>query len=158
MFGFSRKNNAILGIDISSTAIKLIELSHTPGSAKTPYRVEYFAIEPLPPNAVVEKKIADSDAVGQCLLKTITKARTKTKRAAIAVAGSAVITKTIPMLASLSDAEMESQIQIEADQYIPYPLEEVMLDFSIIGSSANNPGMVDVLLAASRSRRWLQIS
>lgn len=152
MFGFSNKNNPLLGIDISSTAIKLIELSRSAGSASAPplYRVERFAIEPLPLNAIVEKKIADPDAVAQCIRKTLIKAGTKTKRAAIAVAGSAVITKVISLSATLRDSEMESQIQLEADQYIPYPLEEVNLDFEVIGPSPNNPGMVDVLLAASR--------
>jgi type IV pilus assembly protein PilM len=150
MFGFSRKNNPLLGIDISSTAIKLIELSRSVGATSTLYRVEHSAIEPLPLNAVVEKKIADPDAVGQCIRKALTRAGTKTKRAAIAVAGSAVITKVISMPASLSDAEMENQIQLEADQYIPYPLEEVNLDFDVIGPSPNSPEMVDVVLAASR--------
>lgn len=150
MFGFSRKNTPLLGIDISSTAIKLIELSRTAGTSSTLLRVERYAIELLPLNAVVEKKIADPEAVGQSIRKTLSKAGTKTRRAAIAVAGSAVITKVISMSASLSDAEMESQIQLEADQYIPYPLEEVNLDFDVIGPSPNNPEMVDVLLAASR--------
>ncbi|MBK5966597.1 pilus assembly protein PilM [Thiocystis minor] len=150
MFGFSRKNSPLLGIDISSTAIKLVELSKSTGTASTLFRVEHSAIELLPLNAVVEKKIADPELVGQSIRKTLVKAGTKTKRAAIAVAGSAVITKVISMSASLSDAEMESQIQLEADQYIPYPLEEVNLDFEVIGTSSASPEMVDVLLAASR--------
>lgn len=150
MFGFSRRNSPLLGIDIGSTAIKLIELSRTPGTPTSVFRVENYAVEPLPYNAVVEKKIADPDAVSQCIRKAIAKSGTKTRRAAIAVAGSAVITKTINMPASLTDAEMEGQIQLEADQYIPYPLEEVNLDFDVIGPSPNAPGMVDVLLAASR--------
>ena len=150
MFGLSRKNSPLLGIDISSTAIKLIELSRNAVSASTLFRVEHHAIEPLPLNAVVEKKIADPEAVGKSIRNALVKAGTKTKRAAIAVAGSAVITKVIAMSAALSDAEMESQIQLEADQYIPYPLEEVNLDFEVIGVSPNSPDMVDVLLAASR--------
>ena len=70
---------------------------------------------------------------------------------AVAVSGSAVITKVISLPASLSDSEMESQIQLEADQYIPYPLEEVNIDFEVQGASEKNPELVDVLLAASRS-------
>ena len=73
------------------------------------------------------------------------------KHAAAAVAGSAVITKTISMPANLSDDEMEQDIQNEADQYIPYPLEEVNLDFEVLGQSENDPDRVEVLLAASRS-------
>lgn len=150
MFGLLRKNKAMLGIDISSTAIKLIELSQAVGSTTALYRVETFAIEPLPTNAVVEKKIADAEAVGQCIQRAVQRAGTKTKRAAVAVSGSAVITKVISMSASLSDAEMENQIQLEADQYIPYPLEEVNIDFDVLGPSQASSDMVDVLLAASR--------
>jgi type IV pilus assembly protein PilM len=150
MFGLGRKNKALLGIDISSTAIKLIELSQSAGSAAALFRVETFAIEPLPNNAVVEKKIADADAVGQSIQRALAKAGTKTRRAAVAVSGSAVITKVISMSGALSDAEMENQIQLEADQYIPYPLEEVNIDFDVLGRSQASPEMVDVLLAASR--------
>jgi type IV pilus assembly protein PilM len=150
MFVFGRKQRALIGIDISSTAVKLIELSQTVGTAAHLYRVDAFTTEPLPVHAVVERKIADIDAVGQAIQRAVAKAGTKTRRAACAVAGSAVITKIIPMAASLSDAEMETQIQLEADQYIPYPLEEVNVDFDVVGPTANNPEMVDVLLAASR--------
>jgi len=150
MFGFGRKSKALLGIDISSTAIKLIELSQGPGSTSATIRVETFAIEQLPGNAVVEKKIQDVDAVGRSIQKALVKAATKTKRAAVAVSGSAVITKVITMSGALNDAEMENQIQLEADQYIPYPLEEVNIDFDVIGPSQASPDMVDVLLAASR--------
>jgi type IV pilus assembly protein PilM len=100
---------------------------------------------------VVEKNIADVDAVGKAVRNVVRKAGTRNKRAAVAVSGSAVITKVISMPASLSESEMESQIQLEADQYIPYPLEEVNIDFQILGSSEKSPELVDVLLAASRS-------
>lgn len=150
MFGIGRKNKALLGIDISSTAIKLIELSKGSGSASSTIRVETFAIEHLPSNAVVEKKIVDADAVGRSIQKALAKAGTKTKRAAVAVSGSAVITKVISMSGTLNDAEMENQIQLEADQYIPYPLEEVNIDFDVLGPSQAGADMVDVLLAASR--------
>lgn len=150
MFALSRKSTPLLGIDISSTAIKLIELSRTSGAAANLFRVEHFAVEPLPLNAVAEKKIADPEAVGQCIRKALIQSGARTRRAAVAVAGSAVITKVITMSGALSDADMENQIQLEADQYIPYPLEEVNLDFDVIGPSPNAPEMVDVLLAASR--------
>ncbi len=143
---FNKKANTLLGIDISSTSVKLIELSRS-GSR---YKVEAYAVEPLPPNAVVEKNIAELDGVGQALSRVLTKARTSTKHAAVAVAGSAVITKTIEMEAGLSDDDLENQLKIEADQYIPYPLEEVAIDFEVQGSSARNPERVDVLLAACR--------
>jgi type IV pilus assembly protein PilM len=150
VFGFGRQQHALLGLDISSTAVKLIELSDTAGTAAELYRVNAFTVEPLPVNAVVEKKISDVDAVGQAIQRAVARSGTKTRHAACAVAGSAVITKVVAMAAALSDAEMETQIQLEADQYIPYPLEEVNVDFDLIGPSASNPDMVDVLLAASR--------
>ncbi len=150
MFSFGRKKPALVGLDISSTAIKLIELSQSTGTTASLFRVENYAIEPLPPNAVVEKKIADVQAVGDTIAKAVARAGTKTKNAAAAVSGSAVITKVISMSATLSDAEMETQIQLEADQYIPYPLEEVNIDFDVLGPSDAGGNMVDVLLAASR--------
>jgi type IV pilus assembly protein PilM len=148
---FSRNKSQLLGLDISSTAVKLLELSQQSGRGSVRYRVESYAVEPLPSGAVVEKNIADVDAVGKALKNLIRKAGTRTKHAAVAVSGSAVITKVIAMPATLSDREMESQIQLEADQYIPYPLEEVNIDFEVLGPSEKNPEMVDVLLAASRS-------
>jgi type IV pilus assembly protein PilM len=113
--------------------------------------VESYAVEPLPPNSVVEKNITDAELVGDAIGRAVKKSGTRTRTAACAVAGSAVITKVISMPANLSEDEMESQIQIEADQYIPYPLEEISLDFEVLNPSESDPGKVDVLLAASRS-------
>lgn len=150
MFAFGRKSRGLLGIDISSTAIKLIELAQTSGASASLYRVESFAVEPLPTNAVVEKKISDVEAVGQTVQKALLRSGARSRRASVAVSGSAVITKIISMSGALSDAEMETQIQLEADQYIPYPLEEVNIDFDVLGPSSSGGEMVDVLLAASR--------
>ena len=146
MFLLNRKKPVILGLDISSTSVKLLELAQDGEKIK----VESLAVEPLPDNAVTEKNIQDVEAVGETIKKAVKRAGTKVKDAAVAVAGSAVITKIITMPAELSDSEMEEQIALEADQYIPYPLEEINLDFEIMGPSENNPDSVDVLLAASR--------
>ena len=143
---FKKKANTLLGIDISSTSVKLIELSRSGGR----YKVEAYAVEPLPPNAIVEKNIAELEVVGQVIARLVTKARTGIKHAAVAVAGSAVITKTIEMEAGLSEEELENQIKIEADQYIPYPLEEVAIDFEVQGATTRNADRVNVLLAACR--------
>ncbi len=142
----SRKKPPLIGLDISSTSVKVMELSKTGSS----YRIEGIAVEPLPANAVVEKNIAEVEAVGESVKRALHKSKIKTKDVAIAVAGSSVITKKITMPISLSEDEMEGQIQLEADQYIPYPLEEVNLDFQILGQTENNPETVDVLLAACR--------
>ena len=144
---FKQKKPVVLGLDISSTAIKLLEL----GQSGDRLRVESYAVEPLPANSVIEKNIADVEAVGEAIKRAVKRSATRTKLAAVAVAGSAVITKMISMPAALTEDEMEQQIELEADQYIPYPLEEVNLDFEIIGPSENDPERLDVLLAASRS-------
>lgn len=148
---FSPKKQAILGLDISSSTVKLLELSKASSRSNTQYRVEAYAVEPLAANTVVEKNIADVNAVGQAIRNVIRRSGSKTRQAAVAVAGSAVITKVITMPATLGDTEMENQIELEADQYIPYPLEEVNIDFEVLGISEKNSEMVDVLLAASRS-------
>lgn len=144
---FKAKATQVIGLDISSTAVKLLEL----GKSGDRLRVESYAVEPLPPNSVNEKNIADVEAVGEAIKRAVKRSGSRSKFAAAAVAGSAVITKTISMPSNLSEDEMEQQIQLEADQYIPYPLEEVNLDFEILGPAENDPDRVDVLLAASRS-------
>ena len=140
------KKSSLIGIDISSTSVKLLEL----GRVGSRYRVESYAIEALPIDAVVERDIRDEEAVGEAIRRCYLKANCSLKHCAVAVAGSAVITRVIQLDGNLSDLEMESQIQIEADQYIPYPLEEVAMDFEVIGESDVIPGQVDVLVAASR--------
>ncbi len=144
---FKKKSTPLLGIDITATAIKLLELSKS-GSK---YRIESYSVEPLPANSVVEKNIADTDAVGEAIGKAVKKSGTRIRDGAAAVSGSAVITKIITMPAELSDEDMESQIQLEADQYIPFPLEEVSMDFEVLGPTEGSEDQVDVLLAASRS-------
>ena len=138
----SRKKPPLIGLDISSTSVKLMELSKT-GST---YRIEGIGVEPLPANAVVEKNVAEVESVGESVKRALAKSKIKSKYCAIAVSGSSVITKKITMPASLSEDEMEGNIQLEADQYIPYPLEEVNLDFHVLGETENNPETVDVLL------------
>ncbi|MEM9102031.1 MAG: pilus assembly protein PilM [Pseudomonadota bacterium] len=144
---FGTKKSSLVGIDISSTSVKLLEL----GRVGSRYRVESYAIEALPLDAVVERDIRDEEAVGEAVRRCYSKSNCTLKQAAVAVAGSAVITKVIQLDGDLSEDEMESQIQIEADQYIPYPLEEVALDFEVVGESETLPDKVDVLVAASRS-------
>jgi type IV pilus assembly protein PilM len=144
---FNKSRGALVGLDISSTAVKLLELSQNGPR----FRVDSYAVVPLPPHAVVEKNIADVEAVGSAIGRAVKLSGTRAKHAGVAVAGSAVITKIINMPANLTDEEMASQIQLEADQYIPYPMEEVNLDFEVIGPSDKKPDSVDVLLAACRS-------
>lgn len=140
-----KKSNTMLGIDVSSTSAKLIELSRSGAG----YKVEAFAVEPLPPNAISDRNIAELELVGQVLAKLVSKARTSVKDAAVAVSGSAVITKQILMERGLNEEELETQLRLEADQYIPYPIDEVALDFEVLGPSST-PDRDIVLLAACR--------
>lgn len=145
LFGGWRPS-AVVGVDISSSTVKVLELSRNDGR----YRVESFAVAALPQNAVVEKNITDTEVVAETLRLAYTRSRSKQKNAAVAVSGAAVITKVIEMSADLKEEVMETQITMEADQYIPYPLDEVALDFEVLGPSERNEEMVEVLLAASR--------
>jgi type IV pilus assembly protein PilM len=146
MSWFNRKQNAVLSIDISTTAVKLLELSKT----GTCYKVESFAVAPLHQDGIVDKNIANVDMIAEAIKTALIKSGSKLNQATVAVSGSAVMTKIISMPGSLSDDEMEEQIMIEADQYVPYSLEEINFDFEVQGVNKNNPEMVDVLLVASR--------
>ncbi|MEM6605371.1 MAG: pilus assembly protein PilM [Pseudomonadota bacterium] len=141
-----RKQTQLLGLDISSTTVKLLELSRSGDK----YRVESYAVSSMPQDAVVEKAINDVDAVSQSIRNVVAQSRSKLKTVSAAVAGSAVITKLIDMPSGLSEDELETQLTLEADQYIPYPLEEVALDFETQGASKDRENMVEVLLAACR--------
>jgi type IV pilus assembly protein PilM len=145
LFG-KKKLTPVLGVDISSSSVKLLELSKS-GSQ---YKIESYAVASLPPNAVVEKNIAEVEAVAETLRAVHGRAKSRLKAAAVAVAGSAVITKKIEMPADLTDDALETQITLEADQYIPYPLDEVAMDFEVQGPSVRSPEQVEVLLAACR--------
>jgi type IV pilus assembly protein PilM len=139
----------LIGLDISSSSVKLLELTRK-GER---FHVETYAVEPLPPNAVSDKQIAEPKLVAEAIGRAVNRAGTRTRQAAVAVSGAAVISKLIEMPASLSDDEMEEQIRAEADQYIPYPIDEVNVDFEVIGKNAKNTEMVDVLLAACRKEQ-----
>jgi type IV pilus assembly protein PilM len=144
---FGSNNNCLVGVDISSSAVKLLELSKKGNE----YHVESYAVGGLPAGSVLEKNITDVEAVGDTILQVAKRSGTKVKNASVAVSGAAVITKTIQMQAELTEDELESQIMVEADQYIPYSLDEVNIDFEVLGESAESEGQIDVLLAASRT-------
>src|SRR3569832_1210307 len=124
-----RKGPAVLGLDISSTAVKLLEL----GQSGSRYRVESYAVVPLPPHAVVEKSIADVEAVGSVIERAGKRSGTRLKHAAVAVAGSAVITKVITMPASLSEVDMANQIRLVAVLFFLFLLVVVFLVFLVLG-------------------------
>ena len=140
------KASRTLGIDISSTTVKLLELRREGDH----YRVESYAVSPLPAEAVVEKNVNQIEVVGALISDLVSRSKTKASQAIAAVAGSSVIVKTIAMPAGLSEEDLEAQLAVEADQYIPYPLEEVALDFEELGPTGHRGDQVNVLLAACR--------
>ena len=142
-----KKNRILLGLDITTSSIKLVELAQ----AGRGYRVESYAAEPTPANAINDKAIVDAQAVGEAIRRAVKRSGSKCRDAAIAINGDAAITKTIQMSAGLSEAEMEGQVEIQADQYIPFPMEEVSYDFEVIGPNEADPEMNDVLLVATRT-------
>jgi type IV pilus assembly protein PilM len=144
---FKRKPAPVIGLDIGSASVRALELSQT-GSG---YRVERFAIEPVGQGVVVEKSVQDVEAVSSAIRRAVKNSGTSAKACAIAVSGSMVFTKTISLPSNLAEADVESQVQVEANQYVPYPLDEVSLDFEVLGPSPRHPDMVDILLAASKS-------
>jgi len=140
----------VVGVDISSTAVKMLELAQV-GKGSKSYRVESYAVEPLAPKVVDEKVIKDVEAVSDAIKRALRRTRVKANYAAVAVSGSSVINKTIQMPAGLSDNEMEAEVQMQAETHIPFPIEEVYLDFELIGPAEKNPAEeVDVLLVASK--------
>jgi len=137
----------VLGLDITSSSIKLIELSLSGGQ----YVVDSYAAEATPQNAMNEKAIVDADAVGEAISRAIRRAGAGTREVAVAIAGDAAITKVIQMPRNLNDSDLEAQVEMQADQYIPFPMDEVAYDFEVLGVSEKDPESQDVLLVASRS-------
>jgi type IV pilus assembly protein PilM len=147
VFGFLGSNSgSLVGLDIGSSSVKLVGLSNSGGS----YTLEAYAVVSLPPTAVIDGNIQDVTEVASTLEKAIKVAGGKLSTAVTAVPASAVITKRIEMNRSLSEFELEDQIKVEADQFIPYPLDEVALDFEVLGPVENNAILNRVLLVACR--------
>ncbi len=146
MSWFNQKQRAVLGLDISTAAVKLLELS----KAGTRYRIESYAVAPLPQEAFVDKHIANVDIIADAIKIAIKQSSTKLREACVAVSGSAVMSKVIAISAGMDDDEIEDKVLDEAAQYVPYALDEVNLDFEVQGVNEANPQMLDVLLVASR--------
>ena len=142
---FKRKE-PILGIDIGPSSVKLIEL----GRAGSRFRVEGFAVEPLAEGMVEDRNPIEIDGVAEAIKRAFRKAGARSRQAAVAVSTSSVITRTVPMPADFKESDVEANIPIEAAQYIPYPIEEVYLDFEAKGLSPASSDLQDVMLVATR--------
>lgn len=147
---FSRQPAALLGLDVSSSSVKLVELGQDRSGRLV---LENCAIVPLERGWIADGNIEKFDEVADAVRRLVKKSGTKTKNVAMALPPSAVITKKIVLPGELSEQELELQVETEANQYIPFPLDEVSLDFCIVGPSANASGDVEVLIAASRREK-----
>jgi type IV pilus assembly protein PilM len=144
------KAPALIGVDIASTSIKLVELSQT---GKGIYRLERYAIEPLPKDTVTDGNIANLDQVSDALKRGWKRLGSRNRNVAMSLPAAMVITKKIIVPAGQKEEELELTVEAEANQYIPFALDEVNLDFQILGPAPNNPDEVEVLIAASRKEK-----
>ncbi len=145
-----RKHVPMIGLDISSSSAKLVELGM---SATGEYVLERLASEPFEKGWITDGQIEKFDEVVGAVRKLIDRSGTKTRQVVMAMPQSAVITKRIMLPAGLRDEELELQVESEANQYIPFSLDEVSLDFCVIGPSPTSGGDIEVLIAASRKER-----
>src|SRR3954469_16139970 len=147
---FKPKAPPLFGLDISSSSVKMLEIVD---AGKGVYRVERYAIEPLPRDANIDGNIGNLEAVAEAIRRGYKRLATRTKHVAMAVPTGAVITKKIVVQSGLREDELEVQVEGEANQYIPFALEEVNLDFQILGPSPTGPEEQEVLIAATRKEK-----
>jgi type IV pilus assembly protein PilM len=147
---FRRQPAPLLGLDLGSSSVRLVELGRDAGGALA---LERCAIEPLEPGWVVDGNIERFDEVAGAVRRAVRGSGTRTRNAALALPPSAVMTRRIVLPGGLGEQELEIQVEAEARQYIPFSLDEVSLDFGVIGPSAASSGDVEVLIAASRKEQ-----
>jgi len=147
---FSPKAPPLFGLDISSSSVKMLEIVE---AGKGAYRVERYVIEPLPRDATVDGNISNLESVVEAVKRGYKRLGTRSKHVAMAVPTGAVITKKIIVPASLRENELEVQVESEANQYIPFALEEVNLDFQVVGPSPTSPDEQEVMIAATRKEK-----
>ncbi len=144
---FRRQPAPLIGLDVSSSSVKLVELGRDVSGR---FSLERCAIEPLEPGWITDGNVEKFDEVADAVRRVVRKSGARARHAALALPPSAVITKKIVLPGGLSERELEFQVESEANHYIPFPLEEVSLDFCVMGPNAQAPGDVEVLIAASR--------
>jgi type IV pilus assembly protein PilM len=147
---FGQANPPLIGIDISTSGVRLVELAD---AGKGELRLERYASEPLPRGTVVDGNIENIEAVSDAVLRVWKKSGTRVKHIALGMPPGAVITKKIILPAGLAEDQLEVQVESEASQYIPFALDEVSLDFDVIGPSPNTPEDMEVMLAAARREK-----
>ena len=129
---FSAKNRSkMVGVDIGTTSVKLVELSRSGKSVK----IDCYGYEPLPPGLIIEHQIKDSTEVGMAISRLLAKSGSKAKRAAVCVSSTNVISKTISVQSDISEDELEALVELEADRVVPYALDDVNIDYVRLGKS-----------------------
>lgn len=141
---FGRKKG-VIGLDIGSNSIKLVELRESQNS----FKLENLGIAPLPPEAIVDGALMDSVTIIDAIRQLVADSKTRTKDAVTSVSGHSVIVKKIT-LPVMSVPELEESIQWEAERYIPFDINDVNIDFQIFGSTPENPEVMDVVLVAAK--------
>ena len=144
---FRKVKGPVLGVDIGTSAIKIVEL--TPSSSGA-VKLTRWAIRALPPGVVTENTISNVDAVIDVFVPAVARESINAKRVVVAVSSSHAVSSNITLPKHLSDDEMESLVELEAAQFVPYPLEDVNLDFQVLGASEQNPDDNEVLAVACR--------
>jgi type IV pilus assembly protein PilM len=149
MLGFG-KSKSLVGLDVGSTAVKAVELK----AAGKGFRLAAFGSEPIPPDAIVDGAIVDGPAVADAIRRVLANKAFKARDVAASVSGNAVIVKKIS-LPVMTDAELADSIYWEAEQYIPFAIQDVNLDYQILdaGSGPNGKGTMDVLLVAAKKEK-----
>ncbi len=147
---FTERTPPVIGVDISSSYVKMVELS---SAGRGAYRLEGYAIAPLAKDSVVDGNIAELGSVVDAIQRAWKLLGTREKRAALALPAAAVISKKVIMTGGLREEELEVQVEAEANQYIPFSLDEVNIDFQVLGPAPKNPEEVEVLIAASRKEK-----
>jgi type IV pilus assembly protein PilM len=141
---FSPKAQKMIGLDIGTRFIKAVVLEKSGAQ----YNLQAYACEPIQGDAFAEREIKDFEAVSHALKKVKFALKIKSKLVAIAVSGSTVLNKIVYMDPGQTDHELESQIELEADSLIPYPLNEVYIDFEELINSQTTSNKVEVFLSA----------
>jgi len=145
-----RRAKALVGLDIGSSAVKAVELK----PAGKGYKVAAFGSEPIPPDSIVDGAIIDGGAVAEAIRRLFDGRHIKTREVAASLSGNAVIVKKIS-LPVMTAAELSESIYWEAEQYIPFDIQDVNLDYQILdaGDSPNGKGTMDVLLVAAKKEK-----
>jgi type IV pilus assembly protein PilM len=147
---FGQSSPPLVGLDIGTSGVRLVELSD---AGKDGLKVEHCAFEPLPRGAVVDGNIENIEQVAEAVRRVWKKSGTRIKTIAMGMPPASVITKKIVLPAGLSEDLLEVQVESEASQYIPFALDEVNLDFDVIGAVEGAPEDMEVMLAASRREK-----